>query len=163
MIAEMLDHSTLNNVSIYVKSTGPFVDRLNAALGGNDLYTAVIDRFLGKLTTRAEQEDPRRIIPGLTPTRKSLGGIGICGLDSLCSLYPPLSCDICPKFHAWTDGPHEEMLRELEAYVRQLTARSGNSSDRIPHQLQDVIASLRSLLARLQTDQRRVGEERPQL
>jgi integrase len=161
MIAEMLDHSTLNHVSIYVKSTGAFVDRLNAALGGNDLYTAVIDRFLGKLTTRAEQEDPRRIIPGLTPTRKSLGGIGICGLDSLCSLYPPLSCYVCPKFHAWTDGPHEEMLRELEAYVQQLTARSGNPSDRIPHQLQNVIASLRSLLTRLQTDQRQVGAERP--
>jgi len=50
------------------------------------------------------------------------------------------------------------MLRELEAYVQQLAARSGNSSDRIPHQLQDVIASLRSLLATLHAGQRRMGE-----
>lgn len=158
VIAEMLDHSTLSSVSFYIKSTSNFVDCLNAALGGNDLYTTVIARFLGKLTTRAGREEARRIIPGLTPTRKSLGGIGVCGLDSLCSLYPPLSCYVCPKFHAWIDGPHEEMLRELEAYVQQLAARSGNSSDRIPHQLQDVIASLRSLLATLHAGQRRMGK-----
>jgi integrase len=159
MIAELFDHSTLSSVSVYIKSTGNFVDRLNAALGGNDHYTTMIDRFLGKLTTHTGQEDPSRIIPGLTPTRKSLGGIGVCGLDSLCSLYPPLSCYVCPKFHAWADGPHEEMLRELEAYVQQLTARSGNPSDRIPHQLQDVIASIQSLLAKLQAGRRQVRED----
>jgi integrase len=163
MIAEMFDHSSLDSVSIYVKSTGNFVDRLNAALGGNDLYTTVIDRFLGKLTTHTGQEDPHRIIPGLTPTRKSLGGIGVCGSDSLCSLYPPLSCYVCPKFHAWADGPHEEMLRELEVYLQQLTASSGNPSDRIPHQLQDVIVSIQSLLAKLQAGRRQVREEGMQL
>src|SRR2546423_5819240 len=52
----------------------------------------------------------------------------------------------CPKFQAWIDGPHEELLLELEAHVKELIEQSGNPSDRIPHQLADVMASIRQLM-----------------
>jgi hypothetical protein len=90
-----------------------------------------------------------RMVNGTTPTLKNLGGIGSCGASYLCKLMPPLSCYVCPKFQAWSDGPHKAMLEELEKYVKLLTDSSGNPSDRIPHQLSDVIKALRQLLRML--------------
>jgi integrase len=150
VLSELMDHSNLASIRIYTKSTSNFVERLNVALGTNDQYTSIIGRFLGEISSSAENRDPHRIINGTTPTLKNLGGIGACGADFLCKLMPPLSCYICPKFQAWSDGPHEQMLRELEIYVLDLMQRSMNKSDRIPYQLTEVITAIRSLLVKLE-------------
>ena len=149
-LAELADHSNDKSIAIYVSSTSGVVDRLNAALGKDEHYAGTINRFLGQVAKPADREDSTTIILGSTPTFKSLGGIGVCGADSLCNLYPPLSCYLCPKFQAWTDGPHEKLLLELEDYVRRLVERSGNPSDRIPYQLIDVITSIQQLLERIE-------------
>jgi hypothetical protein len=150
IIAEMLDHSTLECVQVYTKSTSNLVDQLNTALGRNEIYTETIDRFLGRLESRTGQARLDEIIPGITPTRKNLGGLGICGADFLCHLFPPLSCYSCPKFIAWIDGPHAQMLQELEIYVQELIEGAGNPSDRIPYQLREVMSALRAVLARIE-------------
>jgi hypothetical protein len=41
-------------------------------------------------------------------------------------------------------------MMELESYVRKLSDRSGNPSDRIPYQLADVIMSIRQLLKKIE-------------
>ncbi len=150
IIAELLDHDTEVSANVYIKSTNNMVDRLNTALGNNPDYTSVISRFLGQVTLRSGDQAPHTIINGTTPTLKNLGGIGACGADFLCKLMPPLSCYICPKFQAWTDGPHKEMLEEVEDYDRQLMARTGNPSDRIPQQLTEVKTAIRTLLVMLE-------------
>jgi integrase len=152
VLSELLDHSNLASVRIYTKSTGNLVDRLNIALGTSDQYTTIIGRFLGEIGSSAGNLDPHRIINGTTPTLKNLGGIGVCGANFLCKLMPPLSCYVCPKFQAWSDRPHEQMLRELEIYVLDLMQRTENRSDRIPYQLVEVITAIRSLLLKLEED-----------
>lgn len=151
LIAEMLDHSQVSSVLAYVKSTSHMVEQLNRALGGSDQFTQVVGRFLGTVRPRSGTEAPGSVIPGATPTLKNLGGIGACGADFLCHLYPPLSCYVCPKFIAWTDGPHRRMLEELQLHVQGLSQRGGNPSDRIPKQLQGVIEAIQGLLERLET------------
>jgi integrase len=151
LIAEMLDHSQMSSVLVYIKSTSSLVERLDHVLGSDERFTAVIHRFLGTVRPRIATEVPGSIIPGATPTLKTLGGIGVCGADFLCHLYPPLSCYACPKFIAWTDGPHRKMLEELQLHIQGLSQRGGNPSDRIPKQLAGVIEAIQELLVRLET------------
>lgn len=149
-LAELADHSNDKSIAVYVSSTSTVVDRLNAALGKDPHYSATIARFLGQVVAHNGDDSSASVILGSTPTLKNLGGIGVCGANFLCDLYPPLSCYVCPKFQAWIDGPHKELLQELETFVQSLIERSANRADRIPHQLTDVIASLRQLLTRIE-------------
>ncbi|MET0462601.1 MAG: site-specific integrase [Chitinophagaceae bacterium] len=155
VLSELLDHSNIQSARVYTRSTSNLVDHLNIALGKNEQYTSIIGRFLGEISSSTENIGSHRIINGTTPTLKNLGGIGACGADFLCKLLPPLSCYICPKFQAWSDGPHEQMLRELEIYVLDLMQRTGNRSDRIPYQLSEVITAIRSLLLKLEERSKR--------
>jgi integrase len=159
LLAELLDHSYQTSSLYYVKSTSKTVERLNRALGENPQFTGMILRFLGRVEPRTGAESPARIIPGVTPTLKNLGGIGFCGADYLCQLYPPLSCYVCPKFVAWVDGPHQQMLEELRVQVEALGQRSGNPSDRIPHQLTEVMEAIQAVLAEI--DNGRKGTDAP--
>jgi hypothetical protein len=158
-LAELADHSNDKSIGFYVASTSSVVDRLNAALGNDPHYSATIGRFLGQLVTRDDPHQVGAIIQGSTPTLRTLGGIGVCGANFLCDLYPPLSCYVCPKFQAWIDGPHKELLQELEKFVESLIEKSANQADRIPYQLVDVITSVRVLLAKI--DRVKNGEKKP--
>ncbi|MGH9396092.1 MAG: hypothetical protein ACRD18_04500 [Terriglobia bacterium] len=117
LLAELLDHTCRANSLYYVKSTSNMVGRLNQALGESQEFMGVIHRFLGRVEPRTGTESPASVIPGSTPTLKNLGGIGFCGAGYLCQLYPPLSCYVCPKFVAWVNGPHQQMLEELQIHI----------------------------------------------
>jgi hypothetical protein len=158
LLAELLDHSHQGSSMYYVKSTSNMVSRLNRALGDNRQFTGIIHRFLGRVEPRTGTESPENVIPGSTPTLKNLGGIGFCGAGDLCHLYPPLSCYVCPKFVAWVDGPHQQMLAEIQVHVQALR-RSGNPSDRIPHQLTEVMEAIQAVL--VQIDNCRKGTDAP--
>lgn len=149
VIAEMLDHSSLESVRIYTKGTNAMVQYLNEALGKNEQFTGVMDLFMGEVRPETAKEAANKTIEGTVPTLKNLGGIGVCGASFLCNLYPPLSCYVCPKFTAWKDGPHEEMLVELEDYVKRASAKFNNPSDRIPQQLKNTILAIKSLLNKI--------------
>lgn len=148
-LAELADHSSKKSIAIYVSSTSNVVDRLNAAFGKDRQYSDTIARFLGQLVARKENSDGA-VIPGSTPGLKNLGGIGVCGANFLCDLYPPLSCYVCPKFQAWIEGPHKELLDELKSFVRSLIENSTNPADRVPYQLVEVMTSIRQLLLRIE-------------
>lgn len=148
LIAESLDHNGLTSVRAYTASTSKLVARLNL-LEKSEEYTTVMGLFIGRVIMPTGEEDPRRLIKGTTPTLRDLGGIGVCGANFLCKLLPPLSCYLCPKFQAWADGPHEKILRELETHAQCLAKNSGNPSDRIPHQLDDVMAAIKALLLKI--------------
>jgi hypothetical protein len=105
---------------------------------------------MGQIVPRPRRTKDSSVILGSTPTLKNLGGIGFCGANFLCDLHPPLSCYVCPKFQAWIDGPHQQLLEELETFVQSLIAQSVNQSDRIPYQLVEVVTAIRQLLSRIQ-------------
>jgi integrase len=159
LLSELLDHSYQGSSLYYVKSTSNLVGHLNQALGDNPQFTGIVHRFLGRVESRTGTESAENVIPGSTPTLKNLGGIGFCGAGYLCQLYPPLSCYVCPKFVAWVDGPHQQMLEELQIHVQALRQRSGNPSDRIPHQLEEVMETIRAVL--VQIDGSRGGTNAP--
>ena len=144
VVAELLDHSNKSSARIYTASTSNLVDRLNQALGKSEEYAELMGYFAGEIIS--QNGNPQSVIQGSTPTLKNLGGIGSCGANYLCNLMPPLSCYVCPKFQAWTDGPHEEMLGELERFIEQLVMGSNGPSDRVPYQLSSVVTAIRELL-----------------
>jgi integrase len=150
VLADLLDHTRPISVRVYTKSTNNLVPRLNTILGDNEQYNNIIKRFLGEISSDGSNDSPNKVVKGTTPTMKNLGGIGACGANFLCKLMPPLSCYVCPKFQAWVDGPHQEMLHEVENYSLKLAEVNGNNpSDRIPHQLVDVIAAIKELLMKI--------------
>ncbi len=89
VLAELLDHTDLNSVGVYTRATSNSVRRLNQALGSNNQFTSLVDRFLGDIVERSEDEAPHKLINGATPTLKNLGGLGMCGADFLCKLTAP--------------------------------------------------------------------------
>jgi len=157
VLSDMLDHKSTNSSKIYIKSSSNSVLRLNATIGSDEYYQEITGRFLGKLVEHPSDPSPNSILSGTTPTLKNLGGIGQCGANFLCNLHPPLSCYICPKFLAWKDGPHEQMLQELKTYVQQLSERINNPSNRIPAQLDDVMQAIEVLLLKIKENQNNKG------
>jgi integrase len=148
-LSELADHSNDSSIEVYVGSTSTMVERLNIALGKDEQYARTMKRFTGEVVSGQAGGRDGAAIEGSVPTLKNLGGIGVCGANFLCNLYPPLSCYVCPQFQAWKDGPHEEVLLELESYVRSLVENSGAPTNRIPYQLVDVMTAVRQLLERI--------------
>ncbi|WP_157917372.1 tyrosine-type recombinase/integrase [Pseudodesulfovibrio profundus] len=148
VVADALDHTDLQHVAVYFKARGKTVEALDKALECNPHYLDVISRFSGIVVER-EETNGIPTVPGETPTYRNLGGIGGCGAKSLCKLYPPLSCYLCPSFQAWKDGPHQDMLDELKTYAREMAATSGYPVARITNQVDDVILAISQLLQRI--------------
>ena len=110
-IAELLDHSDIQQVAIYVMATQEIVDRISKAMA---LHLAPIAQaFLGEII-RDEVEAKR----GSDPTSRiknpeSLENLGNCGRFGFCSESAPIACYTCRRFQAWADAPHEQLLDRL--------------------------------------------------
>jgi integrase len=137
-IAEVLDHTDLQNVEVYVETTPAITDQVATATDA--AMMPVVNRFLGKIAAGPEEMTDDHtansaIIPADTPhiplPMLNAGGVGVCGRnvrqDGLCQLFPPLSCYLCPSFMAWRNGPHQALLTNLdnfiEAYQEQADSR----------------------------------------
>jgi hypothetical protein len=123
-VAEVLDHSDTSHVKVYRKTEPTIADRMERAL--DPALTPIVKRFQGQVVDPGGAYPfgsiPPAIIPGtvfhLPDYPLDLGGIGFCGQDlkndGLCKKAPPLACYTCPKFAAWRDGPHQQVLAGLE-------------------------------------------------
>lgn len=141
-IAELLDHSDISHVKIYRKTEPTIADRMERAL--DPALAPIVKRFQGQIVDPTETYPfgniPRSAIPGsafhLPEYPLDLGDIGWCGLNlkthGLCKKAPPLACYTCPKFAAWRDGPHKQVLKGLENATRAL---SQVADKRIPQEL----------------------------
>ena len=141
----------MSSVTAYVSSTSNTVDRLDMTIGKEEQYKSILNLFEYKIENSNNKDKASTVITGLTPTLKNLGGIGFCGANELCKLYPPLSCYICPKFVAWSDGPHQQMLDELKNHIDFLKNQSGNPSDRIHKQLSEVMEAILSVIVAIKS------------
>jgi hypothetical protein len=153
-IAEVLDHTDLQNVNVYTETVSSISDAVAKAT--DDRMGPLVDRFLGRVVDSLPPLQRSQPIPMNTPHISlpilNTGGVGGCGRDAakdgLCDLYPPLSCYLCPFFAALRDGPHSEILRSLETYVELNQALT---DPRILRQLTDVILAVRSVLKKVGT------------
>jgi len=155
-IAEILDHTDLQHVDVYVETTAQIADQVARAT--DPIMEPLIQRFLGRVTETTDEyllsDLPHdAIIPAAAPhlPALSVAGIGVCGRnttrDGLCQLLPPLSCYTCSLFVAFRDGPHHEMLAAIDRY---LEAAREQADARILQQLDDVRQAIRQALARIE-------------
>jgi integrase len=154
-IAELLDHTDLQSVDVYVETSPAIIDQVAKAT--DEALAPIIHRFLGKITGGgAVSEDNPAVIPAAAPhiglPVLNTGGIGICGrnirADGLCQLFPPLSCYLCPSFAAWRDGPHAAVLQSIEQF---LEANQDLADGRIWRQMDDIRLAIHEVVQRCQT------------
>lgn len=155
-IAEILDHTDLQNVEVYVESTARLADYVAQATDA--ALEPLVQRFLGKVIESLDEPafpdlSANVVIPAAVPhlALLNMGGVGVCGRntprDGLCQLLPPLSCYLCPLFAALRDGPHREVLASIDAYIETYREQA---DARILHQLDDVRLAIQQVLAKLE-------------
>jgi integrase len=152
LIAELLDHSDLQHVMVYVETAGKMVGRLSAALDAQ--MRPIVDMFMGRIigsNSEAVPNDLSAQIPGKTFEGRQLGGIGVCGSGSLCKLMPPLTCYVCEHFQPKRNAPHSEML-EAAHRLRTLYGEKNSATntgleliDRVIAHIQGVIEATENL------------------
>lgn len=154
-IAQLLDHSDLQNVNVYVEASSYVVDQVGSRF--DDLFAPVASQFRGEILDRENGAISHRDAQNVIPSASShlplvnLGGIGMCGrdvrTDGLCNLAPPLTCYACEFFAAFRHGPHREVLNSL-VNIRESMATA--SDVRIPMQIDGVIAAARQLVSQIE-------------
>lgn len=142
VIADLLDHSDLQTVQVYLNLRGDIVDKLDQAMAME--LAPIAQAFLGTLVP-SEADAVRggtrasRIFAG-----EAADGIGTCGSHSFCGLAAPRACYTCVKFQPWIDGPHDVVLRLLlgdreERRTRGLDGRIVSMNDNTILAVADVI------------------------
>ena len=138
VLADLLDHTDLQNVVVYYAGTA-MTKRLDEALAVS--LGPIVNRFMGRVVSSENDAtgDGGRI------KAEPLGrirDIGTCGSRSLCKLFPPFSCYLCPLFQPWRNAPHREVLEDL---VRQRDSRieaPGRNDDRIAKQYDEILLAV---------------------
>lgn len=111
VIAELLDHSDVQNVKVYTENTAQEAVVINELVGAQ--LAPFAQACLGTLV-RSEREairgdDPRSRVPN-----ERQRGVGTCGNYGFCA-SGFRACYTCYHFQPWVDGPHEEVLADLYA------------------------------------------------
>ena len=147
VIAELLDHSDIQNVGVYTENTAQEAVVINELIGPK--LAPFAQACLGTLV-RSEREairgnDPRSRIPN-----HLRHPIGTCGNYGFCASGFK-ACYTCRFFQPWLHGPHEEVLREL--YAEKERARAAdcaeevvNSDDRLILAVEDCIARCKAAM-----------------
>ncbi len=119
VVADLLDHTDLQHVGVYVESRGSIQDRMDAALHGRA-------EPLAGLFTGTVVADEAKSGVGQAPSRRVAaaagGGVGTCAGPRGCLRLAPLACYTCAAFRPWRDAPHEDLLRSLVEERRTLLA-----------------------------------------
>jgi len=111
VIAELLDHSDIQNVRVYTDNTAQEAVVIDQLVGAQ--LAPFAQACLGTLV-RSEREairggDARSRVPN-----QRQHTVGTCGNYGFCaSGYR--ACYTCYHFQPWVDGPHEEVLADLYA------------------------------------------------
>lgn len=123
VIAELLDHSDVQNVGIYTQNTAQEAVVINELVGAQ--LAPFAQACLGTLVTTERDairgDDPRSRVPN-----DRQNAVGTCGSYGFCaSGYR--ACYTCSHFQPWIEGPHEEVLADL--YAEKDRARSAGCAD----------------------------------
>jgi len=125
VIAEMLDHSDLQNAAVYVEARPDIIDRIDEALAIS--LAPLAQAFVGDL----EGDHSTGDAPGgkiVDPRFGRSSPLGRCGTAGQCRLAAPTGCYTCPSFRAWRHGPHREVLGHL---VRERARLKELGSERV--------------------------------
>lgn len=150
IIAELLDHSDTQNVSVYAKATPEIMERIDRAVA---LRMAPLAHAFAGTVIRDESEAIRgddltsRIVdPRFDEKMKPMGN---CGRHGSCGFMAPISCYTCKSFQAWVDGPHDAvlayLLAERERLMGEADARIAAVNDRTILAVAEVVRQVREM------------------
>lgn len=123
VIAELLDHSDIQNVRVYTDNTAQEAVVINELIGAQ--LAPFAQACLGRLV-RSEREAIRGNNPRSRVPNGRQHAVGTCGNYGFCaSGYR--ACYTCYHFQPWVDGPHEEVLADV--YAEKERARAAGCSD----------------------------------
>lgn len=142
-LKDLLDHSDLQNVMVYYSGSS-MIKRLDEALAVT--VGPVVNRFMGRIVaTEADASGCGGRIKAESMGR--IKNIGTCGSTSLCTLFPPFSCYLCPLFQPWRDAPHREVLEDLVRQRDERIAAAGRGDDRIAKHYDEIIVTVGQVVA----------------
>lgn len=110
VIADLLDHSDLQHVGVYVQAGGAIQDRIDAAL--RDRAEPLVGLFAGAVVAG---EDESGVADAASRRIAAAAGrpVGTCAGPLDCNRLAPLACYTCAAFRPWRDAPHGALLRSL--------------------------------------------------
>ncbi|MGO2162088.1 MAG: tyrosine-type recombinase/integrase [Vibrio toranzoniae] len=117
VIADLMDHSDLQQLEVYYRQTYRVSKKINEILIREFGY--VLDVFHGRIIKEGEETLKGQDIFVKTKPR-SLYKIGSCGSNNLCTLSPPLSCYGCPSVELFEDAEHGEVLESLTEEAKHI-------------------------------------------
>lgn len=155
VIAELLDHSDIQNVSVYTENTAQEAVVINELVGSQ--LAPFAQACMGKLV-RSEREAVRGDDPNSRVPNNQQHAVGTCGNYGFCaSGYR--ACYTCHHFQPWMDGPHEEVLAEL--YAEKQRAQDAGCGARVVEANDQLILAVEhcvSLCKEGKTQQPKVGK-----
>jgi len=157
-LADLLDHTDLQHVQVYYNARSTIVERLDSALA--EKLAPLVAQFSGKIINKdayVESNPNSRIKYQEKSNPKKIHGIGVCGADFLCKLYPPLSCYLCEKFQPFKDAPHAKILEDITSW-RQRRLEQQGENDRIAQQLDEVIYKVAQVKSACEIDKQVINE-----
>lgn len=120
VIAELLDHTDIQNAGVYTKNVPEHAQALNKAMA---LQLAPYAKaFQGALVD--SEADARRGTDLSSRIKFKGHNMATCGQYGFCGSNAPIPCYTCNHFQPWLDGPHEEVLADLLSerdHVQEIT------------------------------------------
>ena len=132
VIAELLDHSDTQNVSVYIENTVQEAEIINRIVGPKlaPFAQACMGTLVDSERDAIRGDDPRSRVPN-----HNQEAVGTCGNYGFCASGFK-ACYTCHHFQPWVDGPHKDVLKKLYAEKERL-AEAGcarevvNATDRL--------------------------------
>lgn len=148
-VADLLDHTDLQNVQVYFDIKSDIVVKLDKAMATQ--LGPIAQAFMGKIVPRetdAERgTDPASRVAVLDKESAAVRPVGTCGSFSFCRLMAPVACYTCTSFQPWMDGPHDLLLDDL-LKDRERKVASGKDG-RMVAMLDDVILAVADVINRI--------------
>lgn len=127
VIAELLDHTDIQNAGVYTKNVPEHAQALDKAVGLQ--LAPYAQAFQGLIVDR--EADARRGNDPSSRIRYRGKNTATCGQFGFCGANAPIPCYTCNHFQPWLDGPHEEILADLlteRKHVEEITGDTTMSS-----------------------------------
>ena len=120
IIAELLDHSDVQNVRVYTENTAQESVVIDSLIGAQlaPFAQACLGRLVRSERDAIRGDDPRSRIPN-----DRQNAVGTCGNYGFCA-SGFRACYTCYHFQPWLHGPHREVLEDLYA-EKERTRRAG--------------------------------------
>lgn len=125
VVAELMDHSDIQNVRVYTDNTPQEAVVINQMIGPR--LAPFAQACMGTLV-RSESEAIRGDDPKSRVPNAEQHAVGTCGNYGFCaSGYR--ACYTCRFFQPWVFGPHEEVLEEL--YAEKAAAQAAGCAEEV--------------------------------